>query len=127
MNRYLLDSQILIWWINEAEKLPQSICQLIENKQNTIFISVATIWEIGIKQSLGKLYVSDHLLEDIAKLGFTILNISAQHADYAAKLPLHHRDPFDRMLIAQASIEQIPILSADQLFTLYKPFPFIQV
>ena len=117
----------MIWWINDAEKLPQSICQLIENNENTIFISAATVWEIGIKQSLGKLYVSDCLLEDIAKLGFSILNISAQHVDYAAKLPLHHRDPFDRMLIAQANIEQIPILSADQLFKLYMPVPFIQV
>ncbi|MFC4952694.1 type II toxin-antitoxin system VapC family toxin [Acinetobacter puyangensis] len=92
-----------------------------------IFVSAATIWEIGIKQSIGKLYVSDHLLQDIVQHGFELLNISAQHADYAAKLPLYHRDPFDRMLIAQASIEQIPILSTDNLFKLYLPFPFIQV
>lgn len=127
MNIYLLDTHVLIWWISQVEELSPFVYELIKNKENTILISAASVWEIGIKQALGKLYVSDDLLSDIKKLGFEVLNISAQHADCAAKLPLYHRDPFDRILIAQANVEQIPLLSADSIFKRYMPFPLIQI
>lgn len=95
MNQYLIDSHILIWWLSDAPELSTEIKQLIENKQNTIWVSVATVWEIGIKQTLGKLKVSENLLTAIANNDFKLLRINEYHADYAAKLPLHHKDPFD--------------------------------
>lgn len=127
MSSYLLDSHVLIWWLADSSELNEIARIVIENPQNDIFISVATVWEIAIKQAMGKLHVADNLQQVIIDSQFRCLSISAQHAEYAAKLPMYHRDPFDRMLIAQASIEQIPLISHDAIFNSYLPFPFIEV
>ena len=126
MSHYLIDSHILIWWLSNAANLNTNIKQIIENQDNTIWVSVATIWEIGIKQNLGKLNISEDLLVAINNEDFKILRINENHANYATKLPLHHKDPFDRMLIAQATIENIPIISQDEIFHQYLPFPFLK-
>ena len=127
MSRYILDSHILIWWLADAPELTIESKLIIENADNEIYISAASVWEISIKQKMGKLYVSDNLLQIIADSGFNLLSMTAKHAEYAAKLPMHHRDPFDRMLIAQASIEEVCLISHDSIFKNYLPFPLLEV
>jgi PIN domain nuclease of toxin-antitoxin system len=83
------------------------------------FVSAATIWEIEIKRALGKLSIEGDILDTAARAGFTPLAITWDHAAEAGRLPPHHADPFDRLLIAQSRIERLPILSADRQFTAY--------
>ncbi|GFO71581.1 hypothetical protein BJAS_P1196 [Bathymodiolus japonicus methanotrophic gill symbiont] len=92
--------------------------QLLEGK-NLIFISSATVWELSIKQSLGRLEIPDNLLEEIDLHRFTQLGINSQHAQLAGKLPNIHKDPFDRMLIAQAKIEKLTLVTRDKLVAQY--------
>ncbi len=126
MNGYLLDTHILIWWLADAPQLSAKFRQLLEHEQDAVFwVSAASVWEIGIKQSVGKLSVSANLIEAIQNNNFQMLSITAQHATYAASLPLHHKDPFDRMLIAQATLEHIQMLSQDSVFHAYLPFPML--
>ena len=86
-------------------------------------VSAASVWEIGIKQSIGKLTGFENLLSVLESGGFRLLEISARHADLAAKLPLHHKDPFDRTLIAQAMTENLALVSVDTAFPPYRPYP----
>ena len=126
MSGYLLDTHILIWWLADAPQLSAKFRQLLEYEEDAVFwVSAASIWEIGIKQSLGKLSVSADLIAAIHNNNFQLLSITAQHADYAARLPLHHKDPFDRMLIAQSTLENIQMLSQDSVFQAYLPFPLL--
>ncbi len=82
-------------------------------------MSIATVWEIGIKRGLGKLDAPDDLLDRIVENGFSWLAVDERHAWRASELPLHHRDPFDRLLVAQAQIEGIPIVTRDPRFAAY--------
>lgn len=126
MNRFLLDTHILIWWLSDAPQLKTIIKNMLESSDDTFYVSAASVWEIGTKQALGKLNVSADLLTAIRDNDFELLSISAEHADYATKLPMHHKDPFDRLLIAQASVEQIAIISQDSIFEAYMPFPLLK-
>jgi PIN domain nuclease of toxin-antitoxin system len=126
MNRFLLDTHILIWWLNDSPLLKPVIKQMLENNNDSFYVSAASVWEIGTKQALGKLTVSADLLAAIRDNDFELLSISAEHADYATKLPLHHKDPFDRLLIAQATLENMTIISQDSIFESYMPFPFLK-
>lgn len=119
----LLDTHCWLWCIAEPEKLSNRVREIALNSSNELFLSAASIWEISIKVSLGKLPLPEPSNEFIPHwlkvLNITTLNIRAEHALVVANMPFHHNDPFDRMLIAQSSIEKLPIVSIDAAFKNY--------
>ena len=117
--KLLLDTHILLWWLAGKNDLKIEETEAIGNIKNTIFVSAGTIWEISIKRSLGKLSIPDNLISVIQKNGFDELPINSLHAQKAGILTQHHKDPFDRMLIAQAQIEYLTIVTHDKLFKKY--------
>jgi PIN domain nuclease of toxin-antitoxin system len=121
--RLLLDTHSFLWFIDGSENLSTTGRTLIEDASNQPFLSVAGLWEMAIKLSLGKLRLAqpfDLLIPQQMQLnGIEPLGIEMDHVATVAKLPFHHRDPFDRLLIAQAMVEQIPIVSADTAFDAY--------
>ncbi len=118
--RLLIDTHILIWWLADNRKLAKSARVIIANPDNDVLVSAASLWEISIKATLGRLEVElDDLEQNIAANGFRSLPINYRHALTAGRLPAIHRDPFDRMLIAQASVEELRVLSHDKIFERY--------
>lgn len=119
-DRLLLDTHALIWAANDLDKLSKTARVAIENEENQIFVSAVSAIEITIKFRVGKLPEADELsarfTEIIAEFGFSELPVSVTHARVAGLLPFEHRDPFDRMLIAQAQIEQMTLVSNEKLF-----------
>ena len=115
----LLDTHILLWWLADEPRLGQSIRESIVNPSTRVMISAVSVWEIGIKQALGKLKVPESILPVIQSEGFEELPITCQHAELAARLPNHHRDPFDRMLIAQAVLEGLTLVTNDKQIETY--------
>ena len=110
--RYLLDTCVLLWWLEGNRKLNEEIIDTISTSQ-MVFVSAATQWEISIKRSLGKLKIPDNLDEELTANDFIPLDIKHAHAKLAGRLPKHHSDPFDRMLIAQAKLEDLVFITAD--------------
>jgi PIN domain nuclease of toxin-antitoxin system len=125
--RYLLDTQILIWYLQGNTKLKASLRTIIENPLNTILVSQFSLMEISIKLKLGKLPEFLVSIEDIVKQlsldGFELLQVSNSHIISYQRIPLYedHRDPFDRFLLAAAFSEQVPIISHDEKFVRYYP------
>ena len=121
--RLLLDTHALIWAVDQPDRLGTRARPAVEDASNELLISAATIWEIAIKTGLGKLTLSVPYLEwmnrAIGDLGSTILPITVEYADVQAKLPSYHRDPFDRMLIAQAIAEKISLVANEEAFDQY--------
>ena len=111
--RALIDTHVLLWWLSDDKRLSPRHRTVIADSDNEVFVSAVTVAEISIKASLGKLTVPDGLVQTIAHEGFSALPLTADHAEALRELPWHHRDPFDRMLVAQASVEQFPLLSSD--------------
>jgi len=111
---YLLDTHIFLWWINDDPQLSSLARDIITNHQHTIFISSATIWEISIKAKLKRLQVPKNIDTQVPKNNFEPLAITLAHAAETRSLPLYHRDPFDRLLIAQAKIEHLTLLTHDK-------------
>ncbi|NER45425.1 MAG: type II toxin-antitoxin system VapC family toxin [Symploca sp. SIO1A3] len=122
--RFLLDTQCWLWWFTQPEKLSEDVIEQIADETNEVWFSVASVWEMGIKVSIGKLPlpepIDDYVPTRMTQLGAKLLEIKASHALRVAALPLHHRDPFDRMLIAQAQIEDMTLVSADSTFNQYE-------
>jgi PIN domain nuclease of toxin-antitoxin system len=116
---FLLDTNILLWWLANDPKLSADIREVIKNPVNDCFVSAVTVWEIAIKNSLGKLRQPDDLLVVIRDNRFQILDISAVHCLRVGSLPWHHKDPFDRLLISQALVENLTLISADEKFKFY--------
>lgn len=116
--KLLLDTHVLLWALVDDPRLTSSQVNAIEN--GNIYLSAASIWEIGIKNALGKLDVPGNFTEAIANAGCRQLPISWAHARSAAALPMHHSDPFDRMIIAQAMLEDLTVLSSDTKFRAYE-------
>jgi PIN domain nuclease of toxin-antitoxin system len=119
---YLIDTHVLIWYLDGNNRLPGKIRDLINNDDNIVFISIASLWELAIKISLKKIDTKNKLpdiLAYITERDFTLLNISFKHLNALSALPTHHGDPFDRLIIAQALIEDIKIISADKAFQAY--------
>ena len=116
----LLDTHVLLWWLDDNPTLSKKAKEAIADGGNIIFISAATIWEIRIKHSLGKLKIPRNFRKVLDLQGFEMLPISADHAHLVGELPIHHRDPFDRMLIAQAFFENFTLVSRDNRFKQYK-------
>ncbi len=121
--KYLLETQVLLWFVNGDSSLPKKFPKKFITNENQIFVSYVSIWEIGIKNSIGKLHLSENLQyfidTEIKNYKFQLLDILLPHIVQATSLPLHHRDPFDRMLIAQSIIENIPVISSDSIFDRY--------
>lgn len=119
----LLDTHILIWLIDGSEKLNQTARYAIEDESNSLYLSIASLWEITIKTSLGKLELGIPLEQIttnfILPSGFKILPIHLSHLLVLKDLPFHHRDPFDRMLISQAISESLTLVSEDRAFADY--------
>ena len=119
MAKYLLDTHIFLWWLSDAEQLSQEVFDIISDGSNQIYISSATIWEIAIKEALGKLEVNADLDHVIEENGFVELKVSAICANATKKLEPIHRDPFDRMLIAQAIEGDMTLITVDRYIVQY--------
>ena len=120
--KILLDTHALIWWLGNESKLSRRASSIIANQKNTVLVSAAIAWELAIKVNLGKvdaLSLTTELSRYTAEEGFEELPISMEQAVRAGLLPLHHRDPFDRLLVAQAQGLNVPILSADTVLDQY--------
>jgi PIN domain nuclease of toxin-antitoxin system len=121
--RLLLDTHTLIWWWTEDSSLPASARRLIGSRSSEVLVSAASAWEIATKVRLGRLEVAADLARDfgryLAREGFESLSITSEHAMRAGILPGSHEDPFDRMLVAQAQIESLAIVSNDALLDGY--------
>lgn len=116
----LLDTHVLIWALENNPTLSAAARESICNAQNMVFVSAVTVWEIEIKKNLGKIEIPDNLQEEIELHRFTPLPINFEHAQLAGALSLHHRDPFDRMLVAQAITEKLTLVTRDQAIAAYK-------
>jgi PIN domain nuclease of toxin-antitoxin system len=118
--RLLLDTHVLLWWLADDRKLDRTAREIIGNPGNDVLVSSVSVWEISIKAALGRLEIELDDLEDaILRNGFRPLPIGFRHAVTVGRLPPLHRDPFDRMLIAQASVEELRIMSHDRVFERY--------
>lgn len=116
--RYLADTHILLWALNDDKRLTEKHRKILQGSSPVMF-SVAAIWEITIKRSLGKLTAPPGLIEILEHAGYLPLNITPRHAEAVANLPLLHGDPFDRLLIAQARVEDLVLMTADEQFAAY--------
>ena len=115
----LLDAHALLWWLADDATLGDAARRSIADPSVDVLVSAATVWEIGIKRALGKLDAPDELPEAIERSGFGGLPVTLVDADVAAGLPPHHRDPFDRMLVAQATRLGAIVVTRDASFTPY--------
>ncbi|MFO7751701.1 MAG: type II toxin-antitoxin system VapC family toxin [Desulfobacteraceae bacterium] len=118
MNLFL-DTHVLLWWLDDSPYLSDAERDAIADSGNLIVVSAAVIWEMRIKQALGKLEISADFYPVIKNQGFELLSITTDHAYAAGGLPMHHRDPFDRMIIAQARLEKLCIITHDNIFSRY--------
>ena len=120
----LLDTQVFLWWIVDEQSLSDRARTLIRDGGNLLFLSAASAWEIAIKASLGRLDIGGEpakvIAEQMAANAIQPLPILVSHALHIYGLPTHHRDPFDRLLIAQSQVENLPILTADRLISRYE-------
>jgi PIN domain nuclease of toxin-antitoxin system len=117
-DRLLLDSHVLLWWAEDNPRLPASVAASIWNA-DTVLVSIATAWEIAIKVALGKLRAPMSVAEMLDEAGFDLLPVTLDHTVEVGRLPLHHRDPFDRMLIAQARVERLRLITHDRQLRAY--------
>jgi PIN domain nuclease of toxin-antitoxin system len=121
--RLLLDTHALLWWLADDPSLSAAARKIISRPNNTVFVSAASAWEIGTKVRLGKLPGAEDLAADFAEFlareHFEQLAITVEHGIRAGLLPGSHRDPFDRMLVAQGQTENLPLVSNDAIFDTY--------
>lgn len=118
----LIDTHTYIWFSANSPQLSQIARNLIESEDNKTFLSIASLWEMSIKVSLGKLSINlnfEDILDDLANSGIEVLPISFDHVLKSSSLLFHHRDPFDRMIAAQSLCEGMKLLSTDTIFDLY--------
>ena len=123
MTRVLLDTHAFLWWVTDDERLTKRARAAITGADH-VFVSVASCWEMAIKMSIGKLTLSQpldrFLAEHLGNNQFTLLPIELAHSAAVATLAFHHRDPFDRLLAAQALYQKLPLVSSDPVFRKYK-------
>jgi PIN domain nuclease of toxin-antitoxin system len=121
--KFIADTHAFIWFVTDSPQLGAPAKKLFESSENECLFSIASVWEIAVKTSLGKLSfekpLEQYLPEQMVANSIRVLDISLAHALRVANLPFHHRDPFDRMIIAQSLTENLPILSSDQVFDTY--------
>jgi PIN domain nuclease of toxin-antitoxin system len=117
--RILADTHVLLWWLSDDPALPAAVRRAVADSQNDVLISAVRVAEISIKASLGKLEAPDDLVETLAAEGFGTLAFTVQHAATLRHLPWHHRDPFDRMLVAQALVDSLVLATVDRRLSDY--------
>jgi PIN domain nuclease of toxin-antitoxin system len=117
--RLLLDTHILLWWLADSPSLSDRARELIADPDNAVFVSAVSLWEIWLKQSLGKLRLPSDFEQRLAGESFESLPLLAAHTREVASLPWHHRDPFDRMLIAQARVAGLTFVTAGETAAQY--------
>jgi PIN domain nuclease of toxin-antitoxin system len=111
--KLLLDTHAFLWWLNDDKKLGPKARQAVEEPGNLVYVSVATAWEIALKRASGKLDAPGDIAEWIEQSAFSDLPIEVEHAVVSAELPKHHNDPFDRLVIAQAQLEDMTLVTHD--------------
>jgi PIN domain nuclease of toxin-antitoxin system len=111
--RYLLDTHSLLWAIGDPGTLARAARDVIASESNIIFVSSASLWECAIKASIGKLDLPDDFFDSISQTGYEVLPIRISHLNVYRSLPLHHRDPFDRIFVAQANAEALTLITRD--------------
>lgn len=111
--RYLLDTHVILWWFTAPEKIHNRARKIIKDKSNNIFVSSVSFWEMAIKKSLGRLTLPHNLIEAVAIESFKILPIMPEDCLGVADLPLLHADPFDRLLVMQAKLNDLIIITRD--------------
>ena len=116
--RLLLDTHVVLWWMEDSAELSDEVKALLDTEPS-VHVSAVSPWEIAVKQSLGKLDGPDDLAERVRDSQFTPLPITAGHGVRAGRLPVHHRDPFDRLLVAQAQIEGMTLVTRDKWIPQY--------
>ena len=121
--RLLLDTHIFLWFVNDNSQLNNRWADLIEDENNIIYLSIASLWEMSIKYNLGKLTLKpnydEFIKSEVVARNINLLNIELAHLKTNASLPFHHRDPFDRLIISQSIVEKIPVITADSVFNQY--------
>ncbi len=121
--RLLLDTHALLWWVDGGGRLSAAQKRAVARPANQVYVSVASSWEMAIKASLGKLElaspVGDYMVRHLAANRFQLLNVTLEHVARVEDLPYHHRDPFDRLLVAQAKEENLTLVSRDPIFVRY--------
>lgn len=117
--RLLIDTHVLLWCLADDRRLKKPTRALLTSADHVVFLSAATLWEIQIKASIGKLDLPRGFSAAVDALKFESLAVTAAHTEQLGRLPMHHRDPFDRMLIAQAQAEGLTLLSHDATFGAY--------
>jgi PIN domain nuclease of toxin-antitoxin system len=115
----LLDTHAALWWLADDERLGPNAIEYLTDGANEVLLSAAVVWEVAIERALGKLDVPDDFAPTLLGAGAVGLPVTLQHASAVAELPAHHRDPFDRMLIAQARLENAVLVSHDQALSAY--------
>jgi len=116
----LLDTHVLLWWLNGHPSLSKKSQSAIADGKNLVFVSAVVVWEIRIKEALGKLEIPRNFKRVLDSQPFEMLDITVEHAHAVRDLPLHHRDPFDRMLVAQAKVEGFTLVTHDVRLKKYK-------
>ncbi|HEV2149240.1 MAG TPA: type II toxin-antitoxin system VapC family toxin [Longimicrobiaceae bacterium] len=121
--RFLLDTHTFVWFIGADPRLSAQARAVVEEPESELFLSVASLWEIAIKFSLGKLALArpfaEFIPEQLERQSIGVLGVEIPDLAVVSKLPLHYRDPFDRLIIAQASTRELPIVGVDETFDLY--------
>lgn len=118
--RVLLDTHVVLWWLaDETERFSEQAWKVLDDPAVDAVVSAATMWEIAIKRGLGKLDAPGDVVAQLNNSPVELLPITALHADEVSRLPDHHRDPFDRLLIAQAKVERLTVATADEAFARY--------
>ena len=117
--RLLLDTHTAVWWLTGDRRVGAQATAELEDDAHEVLLSAAVVWEVAIKRSLGKLEAPDDFAGQLLRVGARGLPITVEHASLVERLPWHHRDPFDRLLVAQASVEGAALVSGDEKLRLY--------
>lgn len=124
--RYLIDTHIFIWWMERSNRLSRNIFNLLNNPQNKVFLSVASVWEVIIKKAKKKLKTPKDVEGGIKASGFIPINVEILHVLGIEKLPMYHDDPFDRIIISQTKAERLTLITADKKIWKYN-LPLLRV
>lgn len=115
----LLDTHVLLWWLDDPTLLSEQALTSIKDTKNEIVVSVVSAWEIAIKKALGKLEAPNNLKQIVKDAGFTIMSINYEHVWQVKDLPFHHDDPFDRLLVSQTKVEKLMFVTRDSRLRTY--------
>lgn len=117
--RLLVETHILLWSAQNPERLPGTVQKALLSPQNTLYFSILSLWEIATKKRIGKLTLEEGFTESLPASDYHMLDLTLAHIEHYESLPLHHRDPFDRMLIAQSQVENLTLMSHDKTLQPY--------